>query len=574
MVSEQSSSLDYGQQKLTIQQAINIGVDHHNAGRLSAAENFYNQILQAEPKQPVALHMLGVIAHQVGKNNTAIDQISKAITIKPDYAEAYGNLGLALKEVGRLDEAIESYRKAIEIKVGFAEAHNNLGAVLKGIGRLGEAVEHYRKAINIKPDYTEASFNLGHVLMEQGKHQDAIEAYQQSFASRTGIQPVGNKQLASATSALFLELTNKCNFHCDFCPSDSQKRAIGFMDLELAKKTYEEVAQNSLVEYVDLHLMGEPTLHPKLIEILNFAYSINVKTEMVTNGSTLVAKFIPKILEALYGTIVVSHMTPTEETYHFRGKVGLSWDRYIDNIRLLIRKYLKRLAKGESLKNNIELRVMITRNSPTSNVNILETFDDARAILAEWCDFTASVERELALPPFERQESEADALMQQGYHAFKKFQLQRGIVLTFWNASTYANSRVNDDYDLLATEKAAFCPHPFKDLGVLWNGDVTLCCLDYGGQLKVGNVRESSIESVLQSEAANKLRASMLGHHPLPPLCRKCQARPIKRKNYIAEKRYAENALLLKIVLYALIFPSKIGVNGMTCSCEMRSILR
>ena len=34
------------QQTLTIQEAIDLGVEHHNAGRLPEAENIYNQILK------------------------------------------------------------------------------------------------------------------------------------------------------------------------------------------------------------------------------------------------------------------------------------------------------------------------------------------------------------------------------------------------------------------------------------------------------------------------------------------------------------------------------------------------
>mgnify|MGYP003303546323 CR=1 FL=1 len=126
------------------------------------------------------------------------------------------------------------------------------------------------------------------------------------------------------------------------------------MDFELVKRLYEEAADKKIESVVNLHLMGEPTLHPELIEILKFGASKNVKTELVTNISTLVAKNVPKILDALYGTLTASHMTPTEETYHFRGKVGLSWDRYISNLRLLVREYMKRSAKGNISKNNIK----------------------------------------------------------------------------------------------------------------------------------------------------------------------------------------------------------------------------
>ena len=60
------------QQTLAIQQAIDLGLKHHNAGDFPKAEGIYQQILQAEPKQPVALHFLSVIAHQVRKNGIAV----------------------------------------------------------------------------------------------------------------------------------------------------------------------------------------------------------------------------------------------------------------------------------------------------------------------------------------------------------------------------------------------------------------------------------------------------------------------------------------------------------------------
>ena len=99
----QSASSSPDQQTLTIQQAIDLAVQHHNAGRLPEAESIYQQILQADPNQPVALHLLGVIAHQMGKNDVAFDLITKALAIKPDYAEAHNNLGNVLKEqeIGR-----------------------------------------------------------------------------------------------------------------------------------------------------------------------------------------------------------------------------------------------------------------------------------------------------------------------------------------------------------------------------------------------------------------------------------------------------------------------------------------
>ena len=41
------------QQTLTIQQAIDLGVQHHTAGRLPEAEGIYRQILKTVPDQSV-----------------------------------------------------------------------------------------------------------------------------------------------------------------------------------------------------------------------------------------------------------------------------------------------------------------------------------------------------------------------------------------------------------------------------------------------------------------------------------------------------------------------------------------
>ena len=51
---------------MTIQQAIDLALQHHMAGRLPQAESIHQQILQSNPNQPVALHLLGVIACQTG----------------------------------------------------------------------------------------------------------------------------------------------------------------------------------------------------------------------------------------------------------------------------------------------------------------------------------------------------------------------------------------------------------------------------------------------------------------------------------------------------------------------------
>ena len=169
------------QQALTLQEAIDVALQHHSSGDLPKAKEIYQQILQTEPYHPDALHLLGVISHQAGENDRAVDLITKALTVKPDFTEAHSNLGLALKELGQFKEAIASHHKAIEINPYYAEAHNNLGNVLRAIGRLDEAVSRYREAIKIKPEHAKAYNNLGNALHDLDQLDEAVVSYHKAL---------------------------------------------------------------------------------------------------------------------------------------------------------------------------------------------------------------------------------------------------------------------------------------------------------------------------------------------------------------------------------------------------------
>ena len=169
------------QQTLTVQQAIDRAIKHHSSGDLAEAESIYRQILQTDPNQPVALHLLGVVFHQGGQNELAVEHLSKALTIKPDYAEAHSNLGLALQELGRLEEAIASYHKAIDIKPDYAEAYNNLGNTLLEMEQFEEAITSCQKALAINPDYATAHYNLGVGLEKLGRLDEAVVSYNKAL---------------------------------------------------------------------------------------------------------------------------------------------------------------------------------------------------------------------------------------------------------------------------------------------------------------------------------------------------------------------------------------------------------
>ena len=523
------------EKNFTVNENFNLAIQNSQNNNLQDAQILYLKVLKIDPNHLDANNNLGITFKALGEHQKAKNCFEKAIEINPNYADPYYNLGIIFKEEGQNQKAISFYEKAIEINPNYVNAHNNLGNIFKKLGENQKAISCYEKIIEINPNNADAYFNLGLVHGTINNHKKSVNYYHKALINRSDISfeisNEKNQELLPATSSFLLELTNKCNFHCEFCPSDSQTRLHGYMEMSLVKKILDEISQKKIVPTVDLHLMGEPTLHPKLDEILAYAKSKNVKVALTTNGSTLVKKKVPKLLDNISGKIVASLMTPTEETYKIRGEVGLSWDRYIGNFRLLIHEHLKKILRGDKIEYEIIFRVMVSNGNKKGTVKVLESPKSIEENYDEWSNFTENAEKDLGLTPFDRQKINSNktfTMLGDGTQEVSYF-LQRNIRIQFWRAFTFANTRVNDEYKLEPKKKTQFCPHPFKDFGVLWNGDVSLCGLDYDATLKVGNVNTHSIEEVMKNKASNKLRASMLGLEKLHPTCMKCQSDAVKK---------------------------------------------
>src|SRR5436190_1870718 len=83
---------------MSIEQALDVGIDHRRAGRLATAEGIYRQILAVAPRQADALHLLGLIAGQMGRRDVGIDLIRQAIAAEPRNGHFYSNLSKLLCE--------------------------------------------------------------------------------------------------------------------------------------------------------------------------------------------------------------------------------------------------------------------------------------------------------------------------------------------------------------------------------------------------------------------------------------------------------------------------------------------
>lgn len=161
---------------------LRIGLAHQRAGRLSQAETIYRRILQDQPKNTDALHLLATLALQSGKPEAAVSLLQQAIRYNKRNAAYHLNLGLAYKAQGRLVSALDSIDTALQVQPGFAEAHYHRGAILALQRRHAEAARALRQAIAARRDYPQAHARLGNALAAQGRFDKAVEAFQRALS--------------------------------------------------------------------------------------------------------------------------------------------------------------------------------------------------------------------------------------------------------------------------------------------------------------------------------------------------------------------------------------------------------
>ena len=224
--------------QLTLDQALQKGVEAHKAGRAQEAGSYYTAIIQANPKHPDANHNMGTLSVGVGKVEAALPFFKTALESNSTIAQYWLSYIDALIKLDRIDTAKAVLDQAkskckpgsgfarIEKKLGSSSCKNSnahepsqeelntlaqlynqnrlqqvfneaqkltkrysqsltlwnlMGASAAQIGKLDDAIVAFKKAISIKPDYADAYNNMGATLQDQGKLEEAIEAYNKAI---------------------------------------------------------------------------------------------------------------------------------------------------------------------------------------------------------------------------------------------------------------------------------------------------------------------------------------------------------------------------------------------------------
>ena len=182
----------------------------HQGGDLPGAEALYRRVLESDPRNAEALHLLGVLRFQCGDKDAGVKLVATAIEYGPEAAQYRLNLAAMLVDVRRFDEALAAlgdlpqaqlqrgnvlvklkryheaaaaYREAVRLEPRSADAHNNLANALLRLERPQEAESACRRALAIAPGHGDAHLTLGNILVRRGARELARAEFEQAIRS-------------------------------------------------------------------------------------------------------------------------------------------------------------------------------------------------------------------------------------------------------------------------------------------------------------------------------------------------------------------------------------------------------
>lgn len=146
---------------------------HLKAGRPAEAERALRAVLAADPRQPQALHQLGLLARRAGQTQPALALLERAVAADPNSATAQADLGNLRQESGALAAAVAAYRQAMALRPGWTAPAANLAAALLKLGRFDEVLEALAPLLAQQPTHAHALAYRIQALWELGRDEEA-----------------------------------------------------------------------------------------------------------------------------------------------------------------------------------------------------------------------------------------------------------------------------------------------------------------------------------------------------------------------------------------------------------------
>ena len=252
---------------------------------------------------------------------------------------------------------------------------------------------------------------------------------------------------------LLIEPVSACNLRCIMCfqideSFTSGNKFMGMIDFDLFKKIIDEAVQGG-TRAITLASRGEPTLHPKLGEMLEYCSGKFFELKINTNGTKLPDKLIHQILKNGVTNMVFSIDSYTKDEYESIRVQGI-FEEVVNNV-----KRFQEIREKDYPDSRCETRV--------SGVKVDKNQDPIK------------------------------------FKNFWKNHVDNVVMVEMENRwDTYHNPK-----EIMAS---GACNYLWERLYIWYDGLCNPCDIDYKSELSVGSVKEKSIKDIWNGEKYTQLR--------------------------------------------------------------------
>jgi len=275
---------------------------------------------------------------------------------------------------------------------------------------------------------------------------------------------------------VYIEITNVCNLKCNFCPKTC--RHPKYMSIEEFEFIINQVKE--FTDYIYMHVKGEPLLHPNLSDFLDIAYKNAIRVNITTNGVLLKKnKAILLSKPGLRQLNISLHSLEQNEWIDDK-------QEYMDNIFDFI---------DEAKSSNLIVALRLWNLSQDGENNIAKN----KYILD-------SLEEKLKLD----------------YSIADEFTKKRGIKI---RERLYLNEDIEFSWPALDSDfydEQGFCYGLRDQLGILVDGTVIPCCLDGEGKINLGNIFDSKLLDILDTNRVQDIYDNFSNRCAVEELCKRC----------------------------------------------------
>ena len=272
---------------------------------------------------------------------------------------------------------------------------------------------------------------------------------------------------------VIIEPTNACNLGCSYCGNKDMLRPAQYLPLELYRRMLGEMVELGIPR-MTLHTVGEPTLHPRLPEMIALAKSAGRVVNISTNGTRLTEELARKLVEAGPDMLNISADAGDAETFA-KTRDGASLDKVVEGVRRLRR-----------LRDEIGP----VRHSPWGDVR-LPTLTITCVITPL---FTRAVERGLI--------ATFGPLVDDFYFHIANNHSEYAHFEPFYKRGWLPKQLRDRVYRAVRTP----CHYPWDALFLLADGTMSVCRFDFDARVKIGRYGPQSLLELWNGDSMRSLR--------------------------------------------------------------------